>query len=50
MKAKKLILTKKTIANLDKVELTNIHGGADTRPTCPILVSVCKPCYETIPC
>jgi hypothetical protein len=47
---KQLVLNKKTVANLEKVELKNVQGGHNTKPTCPILVSVCQICLETIPC
>jgi len=47
---KKLLLNKKTIASLIKTELKNVQGGHNTTPTCPILISVCQPCKETIPC
>ncbi len=47
---KQLVLNKKTIANLEKTELRKVQGGHDSSPTCPILVSVCRPCIFTIAC
>jgi hypothetical protein len=47
---KQLLLNKKTIANLDKTDLSKVQGGHNTKPTCPVLISVCQICIVTTAC
>jgi hypothetical protein len=47
--SKKLVLNKKTVANLGKAEMIEVHGGHDSRASCPV-VTACNCTKITTPC
>ncbi len=50
--AKRLVLNKKTVANLNNRQLVQVLGGATTPATCPDTCSITNDCcqhYETQP-
>jgi hypothetical protein len=46
---KRFVLNKKTIVDLGKTKMSNVHGGHDSSPTCPAFTKYnCDSVY--IPC